>query len=221
MLVKLVLAAVMAVGVLGGTIPEEERWLNSLITADFCESGKFQQVLTSMSTFKQCVTEVYSDPNFRAEVRMAKYLDDQPRIVKAFCDKSAQVKTCIRPLVTSMSPCFTASGLRTTQKVFDKALDFFCARDGENTITFIREGGSDCLERKQQDLQTCKDSKKPEITRLIGVYGSGTAIPEKERCKLDKQENDCGIVAVKACGKPNLDKLLKQLIDSVDMNCEE
>ncbi|XP_061710060.1 27 kDa glycoprotein-like [Cydia pomonella] len=221
MLLKLAFAAVMAVGILGHTVPEEDRWINALITTDFCESGKFQQVQASMSTFKQCVTNVYSDENFRNEIRVAKFYDNQAKMVKAFCDRSAQVKSCVRPLVTSMTPCFTASGLRTTQNIFDKLLDFFCLNDGANTISFIKEGGSECLEQKRSDFATCKNNKTPEITRLIGVYGSGPAIPEKERCKLDKQENECEFAAVKSCGKPNLDKLLQQLFNSIDLNCEE
>ncbi|XP_063361580.1 27 kDa glycoprotein-like [Cydia amplana] len=221
MLVKLVLAAVMAVVVLGHTVPEEDKWITAIITTDFCESGKFQQVQASMSTFKQCITDVYSDENFRDEVRVAKYFENQEKIVKAFCDRSAQVKACVRPLVTSMTPCFTASGLRTTQKEFDKVIDFFCLNDGANTNSFIKEGGSECLEQKRVDFAFCKNNKTPEITRLIGVYGSGPAIPEKERCKLDKQENECEFTAVKACGKPKVEKLLRELLNSIDLNCEE
>ncbi|XP_063621266.1 27 kDa glycoprotein-like isoform X2 [Cydia splendana] len=221
MLVKLALAAVMAVGVLGHTIPAEDRWMNAIITTDFCESGKLQQVQASMSTFQQCVTNVYTDENFRNEIRAAKLYDDNAKIVKAFCDKSAQVKSCLRPLVTSITPCFTASGLRTTQKEFDKMIDFFCLNDGANTNLFIKEGGSECLEQKRLDFASCKNNKTPEITRLIGVYGSGPAVPEKERCKLEKKENECDFAAVKSCGKPNLEKLIQQLLDSLDFNCEE
>ncbi|XP_063379037.1 27 kDa glycoprotein-like [Cydia fagiglandana] len=224
MLVKLALATVMAVGVLGRTVPEEEMWFNALLTTDFCDESSLAaqtQVVATKYSFKDCLTNVYSDENFMNEVRLAKFFDNQAKMVKAYCDRSAQVKACARPLFRHLTTCFTTSGLRTAQKDFDKMIDFFCLNDGANTNLFIKEGGPECLEQKRSDFTSCKNNKTTEITRLIGVYGSGPAVPEKERCKLEKKENECDFAAVKGCGKPNLEKLLQLLLNSIDLNCEE
>ncbi|XP_061710061.1 27 kDa glycoprotein-like [Cydia pomonella] len=215
MLVKFALAAVMAIGVLGRTVPERDRFF----TSAYCGSGNIQQARDSVSTFDQCLKDIYTEESFTNEVTLAQLNNNQDKIVKAFCDRSSQLKACSQPLITNISPCFTATELRIYQQQFYKIVDFFCGNDAAKAISFVKEGGYVCLE--QANFASCRNNTQSEITRLIDVYGSGPAIPEKERCKIDQQENACETAIMKDCAKPNLDKIIDELVNAVDIKCEE
>lgn len=211
---------------LKGKVDEKElKILQGKYTEQFkkkCEQNggdhAYEKAQTSFSDLSQCLLGLVDPATLQKEIEDAKPNGSVDEVFKKYCQKKPSFKLCFNNLFEAAKPCFTTEekkNLKTVSNVTEQLAEFICHKEGDRIALFIAEGGQECFQEKQQDLERCMNSTLGGNVNLNVHNFTGDNIPtlsfDEKQCKKLTELQTCVVGELETCSKPTSANIVESL----------
>lgn len=183
----------------------------------------FNNAHNAFNQLTSCLQILVNMEILQQELEEAKPNGMIDEVFKKYCLKKTNFMNCFTTMLDASKPCFTVKErdhLNTVYNVSRELADFVCFKDGDRIALFISEGGAECFQEKQSDLQKCYNQTAGQNANFDLNSLSPDNLPtlsfDEKQCKEMSVTQVCVVKVLETCQKPAaaniVDSLFKFLV---------
>ncbi|KAL0891938.1 hypothetical protein ABMA27_015179 [Loxostege sticticalis] len=172
----------------------------------------------AFENFSTCLKSLVDPEKLQHEIEEASPNGQVDEVFKGYCAKTPQFKTCFKNMTSAVRPCFTdkeRENLKTVYNVTEQLAEFICYKEGDRIALFIAEGGRECFQEKQDQLQDCANKTLGSDFQMDPKSLSADNIPniafgEKE-CRQLTELQICVVGVLETCEAPTTGNIVESM----------
>ncbi|XP_067009396.2 27 kDa hemolymph protein [Anabrus simplex] len=171
-----------------------------------------------------CLTKVLNATEFRHEILQAGDTSKVDAVITKVCKNLPEIVRCTNKYVSSIGPCMDQEERREKELWKDLRqmnMEFACGAGREHLITFIDEGGIQCIANHRNGISDCVNSKFPTLlkqqsdTQIVKTLALITK--EDGKCNSLKEVETCVNSELVKCVEPSSLSIIRQYFSSLDV----
>ncbi|GLH14228.1 27 kDa hemolymph protein [Gryllus bimaculatus] len=186
-------------------------------------AGAYERVETAQEDFKSCVMSLVNVTELQQEMEEAKPTGDLDTVFRKYCRKSPIFTDCINNFTATLDPCLEErekESKKIVQNITESLLGFLCFKEGDRIALFIAEGGPECLQSKQEEIQHCANTTVGKyMPATEGTGGPLSQIPllvlDEKECQSIQQFQECMVSSLEKCSEPTPANIVESLFNFV------
>ncbi|XP_049866439.1 27 kDa hemolymph protein-like [Pectinophora gossypiella] len=181
----------------------------------------FENAQKAYEKFPTCVKQSLGleDPAvLQKEIEQAKPNGTVDEVFKKYCAKTPKVKECFMDMTEAVKPCFSVEeqqNLKIVYNISEQLAEFICYKDGDRIALFIAEGGPECFQEKQEQIQDCVNKTLGADYKINTENITANAIPQikfgEKECKQMSDLQECIVGALEGCDAPTSGNIVESL----------
>ncbi|XP_028177695.1 27 kDa hemolymph protein-like, partial [Ostrinia furnacalis] len=172
----------------------------------------------AFENFSSCLKALVDPAKLQAEIEEASPNGQVDEVFKGYCAKTPQFKSCFTDMTNAVRPCFSEkerNNLKTVYNVTEQLAEFICYKEGDRIALFIAEGGRECFQDKQEQLQECTNRTlgadfKVDPNNLSADSIPNIAFGEKE-CRQLSELQLCVVGVLETCEAPTTGNIVESM----------
>jgi len=165
----------------------------------------FDKLETAGGDLAECIQSNFNITQIKEEIAIKRKTGDLDEVFEKYCGRVPVVKKCVQTAAEAAKACMEEKekeALKLLLNVTDSLATFACHKDGDRIAMFIAEGGPECIQSRQSDLERCANEtlshRIPTDISLNNLPSFGEDDTE-EACKDFSKLQTCAVKALEHC----------------------
>ncbi|KAG8227544.1 hypothetical protein J437_LFUL008416 [Ladona fulva] len=203
---------------MNGTLPFEIEDGQKILEEKCREVGGEDAVLkatVARDNMLECAQNMVNYTELQSEIEANKANGELDTVFKK---RVPRFKQCLVEFTDAVDPCLKEEEKVTkqfVQNVTDAMLSFICYKEGDRIALFIAEGGPECLQSKQQEVQDCLNSTFAK--HLVNGMQNPDSLPllviDEPQCKEMTVLQECLVKSLETCQEPTPANIVESMIN--------
>ncbi|KAF2904644.1 hypothetical protein ILUMI_01528 [Ignelater luminosus] len=118
----------------------------------------FDKLEAAKTQLMECIQSNFNFTQIQEEVDASRKTGSMDEVFARYCLKVPIVEACVKNLTDTVKPCLEEeekSSLKLLLNITNSLANFACYKDGDRIAMFVAEGGFECLDSQQAEIEQC------------------------------------------------------------------
>jgi len=175
------------------------------------DDTQFDKILQGKTAFENCSTGLLNFTTLQDEIEAAKPTGNLDEVFAKYCRRVPTLINCAKEFYKTVKPCLSETeqdSAKLAANITQSMYDFLCYRDGDRIAMFIAEGGVECVQSKQTEIQNCAKS-------VFGENPQSFPTEKEKQCKTVQDLQTCVVNDLEKCSEPTPANIIDALFKYV------
>ncbi|KAF2904448.1 hypothetical protein ILUMI_01729 [Ignelater luminosus] len=163
----------------------------------------FDKLETAGGDLQTCIQSNFNATQIKEEIAIKRKTGDLDEVFEKYCKRVPTVKECVKTASTAAEACLEQNekeSLKLVLNIADSLATFACYKDGDRIAMFVAEGGPECIESKQSDIERCaNETLSHRIPTDISLNNLPLLSESTEGCGDFSKLQTCVVEALEGC----------------------